>query len=55
VLFRSLSGTKATGVPCDTLIIPDDGVVNGFRVKRVGAHAVRVEKDGVTWEYELDP
>lgn len=53
-LYTLLSGTKATGVPCDTLIIPDDGVVNGFRVKRVGPHTVRVEKDGVTWEYELD-
>jgi hypothetical protein len=54
-LYALLSGTKATGVPCDTLIIPDDGVVNGFRVKRAGPHTVRVEKDGVTWEYELDP
>ena len=54
-LYALLSGTKATGVPCDTLIIPDDGVVNGFRVQRVGPHTVRVEKDGVTWEYELEP
>lgn len=53
-LYALLSGTSATGVPCDTLIIPDDGVINGFRVKRVGPHTVRVEKDGVTWEYELD-
>jgi hypothetical protein len=54
-LYALLSGAKAPGVPCDTLIIPNDGVVNGFRVKRVGPHTVRVEKDGVAWEYELDP
>jgi len=54
-LYALLSGTKATGVSCDTLIIPDDGVVNGFHVKRVGPHTVRVAKDGVAWEYELDP
>jgi hypothetical protein len=53
-LYTLLSGAKATGVSCDSLIIPDDGLVNGFRVKRVGPHTVRVEKDGVTWEYELD-
>jgi hypothetical protein len=53
-LYTLLSGAKATGVSCDTLIIPDDGLVNGFHVKRVGPHTVRVEKDGVTWEYELD-
>ena len=53
-LYALLSGTNATGVPCDTLIIPDDGVVNGFRVKRMSPHTVRVEKDGVAWEYELD-